>query len=64
MKLKEITLRKISTGGILISFGKSAADIIKSRNLDPSDWEESRVATPSEEQPSGDNQGDARPENN
>jgi len=64
MTIKTITLRKISTGGTLTGKGKSAKDVIKSMNLDPSDWEEMNATPESEVEPDGDNQGDGRPEGN
>ena len=64
MTKKLITLRKISTGGTLIIEGKSAKDVIKAKDLDPTDWEIVEPRSESEVDPDGDNQGDARPEDN
>lgn len=61
MASKMITLRKISTGGILLVRGKSVKDVIKSMNLDPSDWEDRWPAYESEGTELGDNKGDAGP---
>ena len=62
--MKQFTLRKISTGGILKIEGRTAKAIIKAKNLDPSDWEEVKEYTKSEVEKLGDSEGDAGSEDN
>jgi len=64
MKKKIITLRKISTGGILNIEGKSATDIISTKGLNPLDWEEFKAQPEREDTQLGDNQRDGREEDN
>ncbi|MBA7530412.1 hypothetical protein ES705_22619 [subsurface metagenome] len=53
MTTKLITLRNISTGGLLVIEGKNADEIIKRKGLDPLNWEEFRPEPESEDAPVG-----------
>lgn len=64
MSNKTFILRKISTGGTLLVRGKSVKDIIKTRGLDPNDWEKFNKPPKSEDPPVGNIEGDGSGEDN